>query len=558
MEYKIGIRNNWWFDAGIVGLYFIAEGISGKHNDICLSYDEHSLSFEGENESKIREFLEACYKELADMYWNVSTMKQKDKMELVMYNPEKDEFYLAPKRQATPVVSNFVKGTSWKANAIEYNDLDNELKIRTDEYIKDNNKSLWGNKKKLLLSLPESQPNIKILPDENIKRQSTCSVCGKSTSNLVDISQPSFLLFASKSAAQSFHSQGRRTAKICWECEMISKFTMHTINYKQEGDKLSILLLNSPNLKININNQKKIGCSSVLRSMDEKYFYKNIGFDEKGITRYASMPYELLWAYFVDTYTILNNNIKTEKHADDIFGKMLEEVLYSPMEVIVLLLVNKGQTFITKELIFYNEVTYVYRMITELTKEIDSNKIFNYLLERDNKGNKLPSRNKIFKDILNKYCILTEIISITEKKVFENVYINVSEVLNFLIKYYLIIKEDVMNKDQIDTAVNLGKQIVNDAYIPGKDKKEVLKKIKGDLYALRKTRTPTDFIIQINAFQFRYGVTVSKDILQGAINEVPFEDFKGYCIMGALNSYNYYCNINKENNDKNKGEIVNE
>lgn len=115
-----------------------------------------------------------------------------------------------------------------------------------------------------------------------------------------------------------------------------------------------------------------------------------------------------------------------------------------------------------------------------------------------------------------------------------------------------------MNKDQIDTAVNLGKQIVNDAYIPGKDKKEVLKKIKGDLYALRKTRTPTDFIIQINAFQFRYGVTVSKDILQGAINEVPFEDFKGYCIMGALNSYNYYCNINKENNDKNKGEIVNE
>ncbi|MGI6227972.1 MAG: hypothetical protein ACOYJ1_17175, partial [Peptococcales bacterium] len=182
-------------------------------------------------------------------------------------------------------------------------------------------------------------------------------------------------------------------------------------------------------------------------------------------------------------------------------------------------------------------------------------KVFSFLLERDSKGNKLPSRNKIFRKILNKHCILNDIVSVTEKKVIENSYINVSEVLKFLIKYYLIIKEDVMNKEQIDTAVSLGKQIVNDAYIPGEDKKDVLKKIKGDLYALRKTRTPSDFVTQINTLQFRYGVTVSKDILQGIINEVPFEDFKGYCIMGALNNYNYYFNANRKNN---KEETVNE
>ena len=36
-----------------------------------------------------------------------------------------------------------------------------------------------------------------------------------------------------------------------------------------------------------------------------------------------------------------------------------------------------------------------------------------------------------------------------------------------------------MNKEQIDTAVNLGKQIVNDAYINSKENKtDVLKKIK--------------------------------------------------------------------------------
>lgn len=563
MDYRINIRNNWWFDAGIVGLYFIADNIcaKGKDEDIGLNYDEDSLIISGHNENVIREFLEKCYKELADLYWNVSTKKQREKMELVMYDLEKDEFYLSPKRQATPVVSNFVKGTSWKANAIEYEELDDNLKIRTDEYIKNNNKSLWGNKKKLLLSLPESQPNIKILPEENIKRQSTCTICGKHTSNLVDISQPSFLLFASKSAAQSFHSQGRRPAKICWECEMISKFTMHAINYKQEGDKLSILLLNSPNLKLDIDNQMKIGCSSVIRSMDDEYFYRNIGFDEKGLTRYASLPYELLWAYFIDTYAILNDNIEIEIQADDAFGSMLEEVLYSPIEIIVLSLVDKGQTFITNELIFYNDVSYVYRVINELNKEVDNKKIFDDLLEKDSKGNKLPSRNKIFKNILNKHCILKELVSITEKKAFENSYINVSEVLKFLIKYYLIIKEDVMNKEQIDTAVSLGERIVYEAYDSVEEKKDILKKIKGDLYALRKTRTSTDFITQINTFQFRYGISVSKEMLQGAINEVPFEDFKGYCIMGALNKYNYFNYINNKNSKNktnNKGEKVNE
>ena len=59
-----------------------------------------------------------------------------------MYDLAEDRFYLAPKRQATPVVSKFVKGTSWKAEGIEYNELDDELKIRTHEYIKKNNKTL--------------------------------------------------------------------------------------------------------------------------------------------------------------------------------------------------------------------------------------------------------------------------------------------------------------------------------------------------------------------------------------------------------------------------------
>ena len=30
MEYKINVRNHWWFDAGIVGLYFIGNKVKKK------------------------------------------------------------------------------------------------------------------------------------------------------------------------------------------------------------------------------------------------------------------------------------------------------------------------------------------------------------------------------------------------------------------------------------------------------------------------------------------------------------------------------------------------
>ncbi len=213
-----------------------------------------------------------------------------------------------------------------------------------------------------------------------------------------EISQPSFLLFASKNAALSFHTEGNRPAKICWECEFISKFTIDIINYKRDGDDLSILLLNSPNLQHNIDNQRKIGSSSALRAIDEDYFYRNIGFDDKGLINKARMPYELLWAYFVDTYSILKSNTQIIEDEEDFFSQLLGEIISIPLEIIVISLGEKGQTFITKELIFYNDVGYAYRLISHLLEgNVNINSFYNSLYEVDNKGNLLPSRNKVLK-----------------------------------------------------------------------------------------------------------------------------------------------------------------
>ena len=48
MEYRINIRNNWWFDAGIVGLYFIATQQVVKCSEVDINYDRDSLTIYGD------------------------------------------------------------------------------------------------------------------------------------------------------------------------------------------------------------------------------------------------------------------------------------------------------------------------------------------------------------------------------------------------------------------------------------------------------------------------------------------------------------------------------
>lgn len=100
-----------------------------------------------------------------------------------------------------------------------------------------------------------------------------------------------------------------------------------------------------------------------------------------------------------------------------------------------------------------------------------------------------------------------------------------------------------MTKDQVEIATKLGAQIV----IRGKktlmaDGNDVnkLKPLKGDLFSLRKTRTANDFLEQLSRLQFRYGLVLNQEIIKGILVEkgVDFEDFKAYCMISALNSYN--------------------
>ena len=48
---------------------------------------------------------------------------------------------------------------------------------------------------------------------------------------------------------------------------------------------------------------------------------------------------------------------------------------------------------------------------------------------------------------------------------------------------------------------------------------------------------------------FRYGIPVSGKLLDGILEEVKFEDFRAYCVMGALQVINA-ANSSLNNNSK--------
>jgi len=90
-----------------------------------------------------------------------------------------------------------------------------------------------------------------------------------------------------------------------------------------------------------------------------------------------------------------------------------------------------------------------------------------------------------------------------------------------------------MTREEQDAAVVLGRRI-GMAVAKSENGK------KGDLFALRKARKKVDFLEQINRLQFKLGneLIVPADVYEGKLNDNNFQEFKQFCMIAALNSFN--------------------
>lgn len=550
-EHKFLLRHHWWFDAGLVGLYYIAakvKSMNPAYNCITCIADANGIAFNTQSKGILKEFLNSCYIELTDKYWNVSTKKQRESNDLVIYYKDKDKFQLIPRRSPTPIPGLFTKGSSYLRTPAEaYSKLSSDMQKRVDAFLEEHHKTLWGDKKRLLYSPPVCHPQIELFPTRG--KKSVCCVCGQKII-CGDVSQPSFLLFASLSATLSFNSEGKKPDKICWECELLSKFAVESAHYKSSDDNLYILQMTAGDAQKLIDKQDILGSQSAVRELDTDNYRSNIGVskEDNRLLYYAKLPYELFWAFFHDTYGLLRADAETRSISmEELTIFCTKPFIENPLHLVMIMVSSKGQTFILKEIITYTEIAYIYRLLHSLREEFSEDHKFLYNVFQDlylpGEGkvfdlNNYLWRNRILRRVLQKKHILQDIEKLSFRKSLQQAFPYIGNLLEFTRHYQIIIQEGWgMTKEQVEIAVNLGKQIV----ISAKEASDSnIDRVKGDLFSLRKTRTVTDFLEQLNRIQFRYNITVSNQILGGILEEpgVSFEDFKSYCLLAALNKYN--------------------
>ncbi len=61
---------------------------------------------------------------------------------------------------------------------------------------------------------------------------------------------------------------------------------------------------------------------------------------------------------------------------------------------------------------------------------------------------------------------------------------------------------------------------------------------KNRLYKLRRALTLPDFLREINTLQERFGLTVPEDLTSGLLSPQNFNEFRGFCLLSALNKFN--------------------
>lgn len=586
IQHTFKARGHWWFDSGLMGLYFIAKDKTTleaeRWPDVKVVLDFDGVSIETPDE-RMTPFLEACYEELASDWWNRSTKKQKENPELVCYDQEEKKLRCLPKRMPTPVPALSVSATSWRGEAEAFEDLSASLQEEVAAYLKEHKKSLWGTKKKLCYEQPVCHPQLDVFPKVRRGGGAVCSVCGQ-TSVCDRVSQTSFPLFSSQSATFSFNSDLGSPDLICWECQLLGKFAVHASYYKVADSLTYIMQLNSGDLRALKDAHLTFGIPSPLRLLleDDKIYFYNFG-EKSRILQNARLSYEVLWGFYLAAYDlVLKNQQQRRNEARALEGSDEDEIdeeslrRTAALNVVLAALDSKGNTFITKEVVTYTDTAYLFRLIGFIKKYIrteapeamaqDLGSFFELLfwdLELPNPQKPYDplngmDRNSLLRCVFEKKSIVCRVESFVFKKSLTVDYPWLGRILFFVMAYELVAhcrdseegeKRGMakgMTKGQIALATKLGAQIVlaaKEALVKEGEGLESMKAVKGDLFALRKTRTATDFLEQLNRLQFRYGIVVNKEIAAGvfadlAEDDVPFEEFRAYCMIAALNAYN--------------------
>lgn len=543
--------NHFWMDAGLLGLYRIAHKEQFKESGVEINLNDFGVSFKG-SEKNVQAFLQKAYDRLLKDFYNTSSQNQIEKNEGFYYDREKKQFFRFPKVKPMGIAGLVkISGQSYKNQGEIKLEKTPDSKFPKLEqkyfYLQDSFENFLADTKlkpgKFLLL---DGKNI-VTPSIHIEKLSgkskgRCFLCGHNSHSLSDIGGTVFPFITGSSGVLTFNNLGSSAEKVCWKCDFIAKFVPVTGCYSLDFDskkkpRTHIYFPYSASLE----KMNDVFQSLTTTKIDDPHLMRN--FDNK-LGGYFQKSYEQFFTFLYSLYRVVMTK-RTSSSAEEDEYELDYEALYdvnlnnSPLDFFVVYTESLGDAQMGKMIWPFHESVYLFRLFDHLERnKINISVVMHQLVDFEKINHKqlenaTLTRNRVCENILKKQSI----VSLVEQHVFR---INKSETedigpLNdFVIIYEKTIRQGDTGMDQkiIDVAVSLGKTIGMKIAPSGK-------KGKGDLFRLRKARTPEDFLNEINRIQMKYGAEVNEDLyIHGQKMEENFTEFKQFCMIAALNAYN--------------------
>jgi len=559
--------NHFWMDAGLLGLYRIAQKEQSNESGIEIHLNDSGVSFKG-TENNIQDFLQKTYDRLLKNYYNTSSQNQIEKNEGFYYDTAKDQFIRFPKVKPMGIAGlvkisgqsyknpgevKFEKSPDSKYPKLEqkYSNLQDRFeKFLTDTKLKPGTFLLLDGKNIIT-------PSIKIEKLSG-KSKGHCFLCGYDSHSLSDIGGTVFPFITGSSGVHTFNNLGGGAEKVCWKCDFVAKFVPATGFYCLNFDSKK-----KPRTHIYFPYSSSLEkMDTVFRSLDstkidDPHLIKN--FDDSHLGGYFQKPYEQFFTFLYSLYRVVMTKRTSTSYDNDDY-ELDYEALFdmnlnkAPLDFFVVYTESLGDAQMGKMIWPFHESVYLFKLLDHLEQnKIDLKKVMNLLVDYDQPKNESKTilRNRVCENILKKQSIVA-LIDQHAFRINKSKTQNIRPLNDFVILYEKTIREGdtVMDQKIIDVAVSVGKTIGMSIAPSGK-------KGKGDLFRLRKTRKPEDFLNEINRIQMKYGTKVSADLYnQGQKVEENFTEFKQFCMIAALNTYNAGNPAPVETGGKAKAEAV--
>jgi hypothetical protein len=559
--------NQFWNDSGVVGLHqvILGQAYAPKHEDspdsngrldvrygVTANLTSERFAITGDV-CAIEDLLKHAYSVLVSRYYNISTKAQVEDHTTYnfFYDEKKDQFVAFPKRKAQGVAALIydkaprpitgtipwaakekrdviVSGKTQKRTRAKLPDTHSHLQSRLDEFLDQHGLDVTTSG--LLLNGPNQVRPSVMIKLVGGKPKGVCFLCGQPSAVLESVSQTIFPLVTGESGTLGFFSEGGYPSKACWRCAFVAKFVPVLGFFMWAGERLHLFLPFAPSLT-----KMNQVYEPLMRAIEfEPNWYRNF---ETSLGRYFTHPTETCLAFLHTVYRkTLRHSEETLSEADtflqELYGLVQQE---APVSFAVVSATSKGNTMMVTDAWLFDDVAYLFRLFDRADREgINLARIAKDLVDHEAKAeNRTLDRTRMFQSILNRQPIIFDVSAWVGRQGKTGFDLNKFTRLYECIRH----KEEPMYAEMVETAASLGKQIGLALAGKVRSKDEHEGRARGSLFRLRKVRTMAEFVNEIPRLQHRYGLSVKKELYEGALTPSNFEEFRGFCLIAAFNAF---------------------